>query len=220
MFEKILASISFSQVIKAKSEDLVAIDISNLNKALLNVDVSDSSKFSEYINQFLKNANAKVAFGGYNEERNIYKRSEDFNSNKLEQRYIHLGIDLWANAYTPIYAPIKGKVHSFNNNIGVGNYGPTIILEHCLKGQQFYTLYGHLTKDSLKYLKVGETIDQSEMFAAIGDFPNNGDYPPHLHFQLIKNLNGMHGDFPGVTSLNQREEDLENCPDPNLILQL
>ncbi|TXB64777.1 peptidoglycan DD-metalloendopeptidase family protein [Vicingus serpentipes] len=220
MLESILQKTKFSSLLEGDSTDYVWIDISLTNEQLENVDVSNASQFSEYINLFLKENNAKIAMGGYNEARNIYKRSENFNSSDLEERFIHLGIDLWTKAYTAVSAPLKGKVHSFGNNLGVGNYGPTIILEHNLKGEKFYTLYGHLTKDSIEDLIIGEAIDKGEMFAAIGNFPANGDYPPHLHFQIIKDLKGMSGDFPGVTSNTKQEEDLANCPDPNLILKI
>ncbi|MCB9360383.1 MAG: peptidoglycan DD-metalloendopeptidase family protein [Flavobacteriales bacterium] len=220
MLEKVLKKSKFSPLIDGEPADYVWVDISKENIHLSKIDVTNASHFSEYINLFLKDKNAKIAIGGYNEARNIYQRSETFNSSNLEERFIHLGVDLWTKAYTTVLAPLKGKVHSFNNNSGVGNYGPTIILEHNLKGHKFYTLYGHLTKDSIEDLIIGETIDKGEMFAAIGNFPINGDYPPHLHFQIIKDLKGMSGDFPGVTSLSNRERDLENCPDPNLILKI
>ena len=220
MLEKILKKSKFSPVIDGEPADYVWIDISEANEELAKFDITNASHLSEYINLFLKENNAKIAIVGYNEARNIYKRSETFNSSDLEERFIHLGVDLWTKAYTAVSAPLKGKVHSFGNNLGVGNYGPTIILEHNLKGEKFYTLYGHLTKDSIEDLIVGEAIDKGEMFAAIGNFPTNGDYPPHLHFQLIKDVKGMKGDFPGVTSKAKQIEDLANCPDPNLILKI
>lgn len=220
MLESILNQIECSQILQIDKQQFVRIDLSKENRALSKTDVSDSEKLSNYINSFLAKNKALVAYGGYKEARNLYKRSSSFNSNDLNERFIHLGIDLWTLAYTPIQAPIKGRVHSFNNNAGIGNYGPTIILQHTIKKQKFYTLYGHLTKDSLENLKVGEPIDEGEMFGAIGNYPNNGDYPPHLHFQIIKDLKGNRGDFPGVTSVLNLEEDAKNSPDPNLILKL
>ena len=220
MLESILNQVECSPILQIDKQQFVGVDLSKENVVLSKIDVSNSEKFSNYINRFLAKNKATVAYGGYKEARNIYKRSSNFNSNDLNERFIHLGIDLWTLPYTPIHAPIKGRVHSFNNNFGVGNYGPTIILEHNIKKHKFYTLYGHLTKDSLNNLKVGEPIDEGEMFGAIGNYPNNGDYPPHLHFQIIKDLKGYNGDFPGVTSVLNLEEDAKNSPDPNLILKL
>jgi murein DD-endopeptidase MepM/ murein hydrolase activator NlpD len=220
MLESILSKSTFSPIIIANSNDYVWINLSKDNTQLEKIDINNTAVFSEYINRFLVKHNAKIAIGGYNESRNIYKRSEVFNSTEIEERFIHLGMDLWAKAYTPVLAPLNGKVHSFKDNLGLGNYGPTIILEHKLKGQTFYTLYGHLTKDSIEDIRVGESIDKGEMFAGIGNFPENGDYPAHLHFQVIKDLKGMEGDFPGVTSFINQKTALENCPDPNLVLKI
>ena len=220
MLEKILSDADFCQVVKTRIDEFVRIDLSQTNEALKKLDTSNSEAFSEYVDQFLINNKAEVAIGGYNEARNIYKRSKNFNSKELDERFIHLGIDLWTKAGTPVYAPLNGQIHSFKNNLGEGNYGPTIILEHKLQDHIFYTLYGHLTVESLRGLQVGTMVNSGEEFAAIGNYPENGDYPPHLHFQVIQDMKGMVGDFPGVTSLAKQKEDLQNCLDPNLILKL
>lgn len=220
MLESLLAETKFSPIVKAGANDFVWINLSQNNLELAKIDTNNSVAFSEFVNQYLSDNNAKFAVGGYNEPRNIYKRSKEFNSSRLEERFIHLGLDLWAKAETSVYAPLNGKVHGFKNNLGEGNYGPTIILEHNLKGNTFYTLYGHLTETSLEGLEIGKTINSGEGFAAIGNYPDNGDYPPHLHFQIIIDMKGMEGDFPGVTSLSDQKTDLKNCLDPNLILKL
>ncbi|MDG1477831.1 MAG: peptidoglycan DD-metalloendopeptidase family protein [Vicingaceae bacterium] len=220
MLEALLSETEFSPVVKAETDDFVWIDLSQNNPGLAKVDTNNSEEFSEFVNQYLRDNNTTIAVGGYNEPRNIYKRSEEFNSSELEERFIHLGLDLWTTAGTPVFAPLKGKIHSFKNNLGEGNYGPTIILEHNLKGNTFYTLYGHLTTKSLAGLEAGKTISSGEDFAAIGNYPDNGDYPPHLHFQVIQDMKGMEGDFPGVTSLSNQKADLKNCLDPNLILKI
>ena len=69
---------------------------------------------------------------------------------------MHIGLDLWIKAGTPVLSALDGKVHSFDFNAGFGDYGPTIILEHQLEDQTFYTLYGHLSLDSLDGLKIGK----------------------------------------------------------------
>jgi len=137
MLESILALTDFSPIVKGVFDDYVWIDLSNKNTALAKVDTNNSEKFSEYVNQFLSDNNSKIAIGVYNEPRSIYKRSEEFNSTELEERFIHLGLDLWTKVNTPIFAPLEGKIHSFKNNAIEGNYGPTIILEHNLKAISF-----------------------------------------------------------------------------------
>lgn len=196
------------------------IDLSVSNSQLSIAAVTNQKDFGEYINAFLAENNASVAYGGYNEERNIYRRSTIFKDNDADERNIHIGLDIWLKAGTPVLAAFDGVVHSFNYNAGVGDYGPTIILEHILENQVFYTLYGHLSLDSIENLKTGTIFKQGQQLAALGDVAINGDYPPHLHFQIIKDIGAYSGDYPGVCSKNDRDYFLENCPNPNLILQI
>lgn len=84
----------------------------------------------------------------------------------------------------------------------------------------FYTLYGHLSLDSLDGLEIGTVFKKGEQFATLGDAAINGDYAPHLHFQIIKNIADKFGDYPGVCSKKELPFYLENCPDPNLLLKI
>ncbi len=171
----------------------------------------------------LRAAGARVGVGGYNEHRVIYRRSGHFNQTDESPREIHLGIDFWAEAGTPVFAPLDGVVHSFQNNANFSDYGPTIILEHDrIDGLQpngkLYSLYGHLTRASLDGLYEGKAVKADEPMAQIGPYPENGDWPPHLHFQLMTDLLGWRGDFPGVCSVADRAEFLTLCPNPNQLL--
>jgi murein DD-endopeptidase MepM/ murein hydrolase activator NlpD len=162
-----------------------------------------------------------VAFGGYLEKRNIYDRSEYFkNQSKEEQRNIHLGIDLWCKKETKVLAVLEGEIHSFNFNKNHGDYGPTIILKHQIKNEVFYTLYGHLSIVSIENIKIGDRVLQGETIGFLGDSSVNGDYAPHLHFQIIRDLEGNFGDYPGVSSEEKKAFYQKNCPNPNLLLKL
>ena len=200
--------------------DYVALDLSVSNKNLDNLDMSSAQKMELFIENYLVNHKAKVAFGGYNEKRNLYKRSSVFNHENVEERNIHIGLDLWIKAGTDVLAALDGKVHSFQNNTSLGDYGPTIILQHIINDIPFYTLYGHLSEESLENLHVGKSFLKGEKIATLGSFPINGDYAPHLHFQIIKNMEQYQGDYPGVCSENTLEYYLTNCPDPNLLLKI
>src|SRR5262249_30625654 len=101
-----------------------------------------------------------------------------------------------------------------------GDYGATIILTHLLDETSFYTLYGHLSLNSIKNLREGDRISKGDYFAELGIPAENGQWPPHLHFQIIKDLQGWSGDYPGVCKYSEREVYLANCPDPELILQM
>lgn len=198
----------------------VALDLSVTNDYLDKYKPTTAADYERYIQHHLDNHQAKIAFGGYNETRNLYQRSTVFKNENTEERNIHIGLDLWINDAAPIYAALEGKIHSFQNNEALGDYGPTIILEHEINGYLFHTLYGHLSLDSLKDKSVGQTIAKGECIASLGLPPINGDYAPHLHFQIIIDMENKQGDYPGVCSAKILAFYLQNCPDPNLLLKI
>lgn len=201
------------------NDKLVIFNMTASNPELDEIDIDNTEEFSKYIFNKLDKAGSPVGIGKYNENRTIYQKSSLFDEGP-NSRTIHLGIDLWTKGITPVYAPIDGIIHSFRNNNNFGDYGPTVILEHNIKGIRFYTLYGHLTNDSINNKKEGMSIQKGEQLAKIGLPPVNGDWPPHLHFQIISDMKGKKGDFPGVSNLSNREKNLKNCLDPNLILNI
>jgi len=195
------------------------LDFSKKNCELLKLDLTETSVFSDYVFDIMLSKSQYIGIGGYDENRIIYRQRDHFTTQQ-NARSIHLGVDIWAEAGEPVYAPFKGEIHSFAFNDHPGDYGPTIILKHMLENTSFYTLYGHLSLDSLDGLYVGKPVAAFEKIASIGSFPTNGDWPPHLHFQVISDIGDYKGDFPGVSSLAEREYYLSICPDPNLILRV
>ena len=218
----VLQEIENVRVIDAeiKYDAYIPIDLSITNEELSKLKIEKSSDFEIYIDNYLDKNDAKVAFGGYNEVRNLYKRSKIFSSSNSEERNIHIGLDLWIKSGTPVLAALDGFVHCFNYNMGVGDYGPTIILEHHIEKQIFYTLYGHLSLESINNLKVGTFYKKGQQLGTLGDSSVNGDYAPHLHFQIIKKLVNKFGDYPGVCSKKDLKHYLDNCPDPNILLKI
>ncbi|UCS94678.1 peptidoglycan DD-metalloendopeptidase family protein [Echinicola marina] len=196
------------------------MDFTAANADLKSLDLKDTAKFSEYVFGKLRQEGKDFGYGGYMEPRAIYQRSEVFGKSEGEFRNIHLGIDIWAKPGQPVYAPMEGKVHSFNDNGAFGNYGPAIILEHQLFGEFFYTLYGHLERADLVGLEKGQPISAGQAFCHIGPFPENGDWPPHLHFQMILDLEGNEGDYPGVCTAKDVDKYNKNCPDPTIFISL
>ena len=195
----------------------VPIDLSASNAKLAEIDLGNAKIFETFIENHLQENNAKVAFGGYNEIRSLYNENSHFNE---DNRNIHLGIDFWIKAGTLILAALDGIIHSFEFNTGLGNYGPTIILEHSFENQKFYTLYGHLSIESIENIEIGTVFKKGQTLATLGDASVNGGYSPHLHFQIIKNIEDKFGDYAGVCSTKTLDYYLKNCPDPNLLLKI
>jgi murein DD-endopeptidase MepM/ murein hydrolase activator NlpD len=222
---------NLTQFLKAKSQICVLdksiglhhympIDLSENETSTWEIEFSNSSSCWVYMKSILAKNNATVLFGGYLEKRNLYDRSPIFDSKQVSKRNIHLGIDLWTEAGTSVLAALKGEVFGFADNLGLGNYGPTIILKHKTDGFEFYTLYGHLSKKSIKNLKIGTVFGEGEIIGFLGNAFENGDYAPHLHFQIINNIENYKNDYPGVCAKERLDYYEENCPNPNLLLKL
>lgn len=180
-------------------------------------------KLSVWMSGRISAAKARVGIGRYGEVRQFYS-SDIFKvpgNDAPEWRTVHLGMDLFLEAGSSVFAPLDGTVHSLQNNDGYLDYGPTVILEHKISGdQEFYTLYGHLSTDSLASLTEGARIKKGQRVGSVGRLGENGGWPPHLHFQIITDLLGRRGDFPGVAAPSQQDLWLSLCPDPNLILKI
>ena len=199
-------------------DKLLPLDFTANNKELTTEILADTDVFSHWVDEKLKANNAKYGIGGYNEHRTIYSRSEHFDTIE-EPRRLHLGTDIWGEAETPIYNFYEATVHSFKFNDHFGDYGATIILQYQLDDVTLYGLYGHLSLASLAGLAEGQIIPTGKQFATFGVKEENGFWPPHLHFQLIFDMQGMKGDYPGVCQFSRSDQYLMNCPDPALILK-
>lgn len=201
-------------------ENYKSFDLSSTNMDLRFVNITNPNICEAYINKMLEDKNGQIAYGGYLEQRNLYADKASFSSSPKEQRNIHLGIDYWCQAGTKVVVPLSGRVHSYKNNNSIGDYGPTILLEHELCGYRFYTLYGHLSLASLNRLEIGMQFDVGMIIGTLGTSDINVNYAPHLHFQIIQDIEGYLGDYPGVCSPTDLDYYKKNCPDPNLLLKI
>lgn len=173
--------------------------------------------FCDFMQQYREKAKATYLYGGYREVRDIYLRSKLFGTGD-EQRTLHLGVDVWCAAGTPVTTPIGGMIHSFAYNEGLGNYGATIIMQYQLETFNFYVLYGHLSLKNLIGLEEGVFLTRGTTFAHIGNPDENGSWPPHLHIQIIGDIGFVKGDYPGVCKLSEAQQYLGNSPDPTILL--
>jgi 4-aminobutyrate aminotransferase-like enzyme/Ser/Thr protein kinase RdoA (MazF antagonist) len=203
------------------SENIHVFDLGVGSTEIPGLDVvEDVSRLTELLFSRMARDGARLGIGRYDEPRVLYT-TEAFRPKNGEARTVHLGIDLFVEAGTEIRAPLAGRVHGFAFNDAPLDYGPTILLEHeTEEGDRFHTLYGHLSLDSLEGLERGRAIAQGETIARVGTYPVNGNWPPHLHFQIVLDLLDEEGDFPGVAAPSDLELWLGLSPDPGRLLGL
>ena len=209
-------------------DKLFTFNFTETNTELRAGDIAETAVFSKYINYKLQSTKSKYGIGGYMENRILYKRSSLFHPvgaafstlETTEARSIHLGVDIWGPAGTKVYVPIGGTVHSFAFNDNFGDYGATIVLQHQLDTVVFHTLYGHVSLADLANMQEGKFLNRGELLAHFGGPKENGDWPPHLHFQIIEDMRVHRGDYPGVCTPSESKAFLKNCPDPDLILNM
>ncbi|OIQ41769.1 MAG: peptidase M23 [Bacteroidetes bacterium MedPE-SWsnd-G1] len=182
---------------------------------------NDLDLFQFKIDRLQKQHPNKLIAGGYLEPRPIYTSSEydTIGNYGKESRTIHLGIDYWIPPSTPVHAILDAEVVIATNDEGDKEYGGLIVLKHLENNLEFYSLYGHLTVASATKYSVGEKIKKGEKIAEIGNHPENGNWAPHLHFQLMLSLLDYKKDFPGVAYHSQIDVWKSLCPDPNLIFK-
>ena len=191
----------------------LAIDLSDSNHEF---DGLSGSQWDRAIENKIERAGAVAAVGGYLERRSLYADTPNFEGD--EERNVHIGLDVFMSAGSRIHAPLAGEIYCFANRQLAGDYGPVIVLSHELDGISFYSLYGHLAEVSLQGLERGMPVAAGAPFAEIGERPRNGDWTPHLHFQLIHDLQGRDDDYPGVAHARDIDFYRINCPDPGLLV--
>lgn len=178
--------------------------------------------FQFKIDQLQQKVPDKIISGGYLEPRSLYTSTEyDTVGNYGRQsRAIHLGIDFWLPENTPVHALFDGEVVIAVNDAGNKEYGGLVVLKHQQKDICFYTLYGHNTIESALQHQIGDFIKKGEQVSVLANYPENGDWAPHLHFEIMLSLLDYTIDFPGVGYLHQIDVWKSICPDPNLLFKL
>lgn len=201
---------------------VLGLDLS-AGSLLVSSDPADNAAepFTRRVFERMREAGAVLAAGGYDEARLIYS-TDVYATGRItdERRTVHMAIDLTLPAGAPLCAPLAGIVHGFEEATDRLDYGPVIVLRHEQGPAVFYTLYGHLSRESLDGLYIGKPIAQGERFAALGAPPINGDWWPHVHFQIITDMLDISCNYNGVALHSQRAVWRSISPDPNLILNI
>jgi 4-aminobutyrate aminotransferase-like enzyme/Ser/Thr protein kinase RdoA (MazF antagonist) len=163
-----------------------------------------------------------IAVGRWLETRDVYR--EPMFASRLadnERRDLHLGLDLFAPADTPVLAPLAARVVSVANEASPQGYGGVLLLAHePHEGVSFQTLWGHLDPASLHALAPGQAIERGHTIGRLGDSTVNGGWPPHLHVQVLLDAHADAAAVPGVGESRWRDTWAELMPDPAPLLGL
>jgi 4-aminobutyrate aminotransferase-like enzyme/Ser/Thr protein kinase RdoA (MazF antagonist) len=173
--------------------------------------------------QQLINPNLQLALGYYLEPRLVYTDKAFKNGSwpSSNRRTVHLGLDIFAPAGTALHAPLAAKVEAIDNRQANLDYGGVVILRHqSPRGDDFYSLYGHLNPSSVTQLKVGQELSAGDVFAHLGEPSHNGGWDPHVHVQLALSIEGMGYDWPGAVDPDDINLWQSVCPNPSLLLNL
>ncbi|MBC9796256.1 aminotransferase class III-fold pyridoxal phosphate-dependent enzyme [Sinomicrobium weinanense] len=184
-------------------------------------DFNDPAFFRFRLDKLQQEHPESLIAGGYLEPRPFYTSSmyERTGNHGRESRTIHLGIDIWLPSRTPVHCFMEGEVFTSVMDTGEKGYGGLIILKHGAGDLEFYTLYGHLSEESVRNKRKGDRLSPGDRIGLLGDFGENGDWVPHLHFQVLLSTLGYKDDFPGVTYHSEVSVWKSLCPDPNLLFK-
>lgn len=179
----------------------------------------DVAAAADYLFARMRDEGATVGIGRYLEDRPWYRAPAFAVPGSSERRSVHLGVDLFLDAGEPIFAPLDGVVYAMANNARDGDYGPVIMLQHATDdGVPFWTLYGHLSVESLDRIETGRSVERGRQIGRIGNFPSNGNWAPHLHFQLLTHTLDAGCAIDGVAPPSMLDVWESISPDPNLVL--
>ncbi|MCI0433975.1 MAG: aminotransferase class III-fold pyridoxal phosphate-dependent enzyme [Gemmatimonadetes bacterium] len=180
----------------------------------------DLARWTIGIARVLRESGTRCAIGRYDEARPWYLGDAFLieTDEAPEGRTVHIGIDLFAEPGTPVFAPLDGVIHAFADNAVPLDYGPTLVLRHQTDDRTpFWTLWGHLSRDSVDALEMGARISKGQRIGRIGDDSVNGGWVPHTHLQLITDLLDNDAGFPGIARPSQRSIWQSICPDPGAL---
>ena len=214
------SSIFFSSPIITVDQAAIVFDLgkgANINGISINGLTVD--EFTTLVESAMLSANTEYGFGKWGEIRDIYANElfDSIEENSNEKRNIHMGVDIFCQSGEDIFTPLDARICIKANNENELDYGPMLILEHNNhNGGVFYTLYGHLSLQSIANIEEGQIVKAGQKIAKVGAPPENGNWPPHLHFQLILDLFDLGADFPGVALSSEKDMWLTLSPCPTM----
>jgi murein DD-endopeptidase MepM/ murein hydrolase activator NlpD len=169
---------------------------------------------TEMVEDLHKELGVDFSYGGYMEDRSFVWRGS-----YLEEpsTFIHLGVDLNAPRGTSIAIDFDAEAILVDDDYPeIGGWGTRVVVKHKMK--DVYLIYAHL--DRKIAVKTGDSLSKSQVFAAIGHTPYNGNWFPHVHVQILTKTaydKAMEDDFLELDGYgSSKDMDLlkKEFPDP------
>lgn len=200
--------------------EVVSIDLSKNNSIVkTEKEFNNPEYFTAKLKKIQSEYPTKIIAGGYLEKRALYT-SDLYNSkNSTAKRNVHLGVDFWLPESTPIHSPLDGNVVCSVHQKDLKGYGGFMILKHEFDAISFFSLYGHLSQESITKYKSGDAITSGQKIGELGIYEENGEWVPHLHFQIMLDLLDYTNDFPGVVLESEVDYWKYVCPNPNFLFK-
>ena len=157
----------------------------------------------------------ELGIGPWGEERPVYS-SDAFQSVFApdQRRSLHLGLDLFAPAGSNVRTPLDGiVVDLFETDVPL-DYGHAVLLRHAPDGLVFYSLWGHLSAQTVRDRRIGDRLRAGDVIGQLGDTHENGNWQPHVHIQLITYEPERAADVIGAGEGSYREVWRDLFPDP------
>lgn len=191
--------------------DPLVVDMSSGSELLKGLDPRDQAGFQKILEREMQGGGYQWGVASYLENRE--NLLADCPQMVADQRFFHLGLDVFVGLGTPLHAPLEAVVQETGYETGEGNYGGYVLLKHQGDFETFYSFYGHLCKDRLP--EHGTRLAAGEAFAEIGDFHENGNWFYHTHIQVITALGLEQGyTLKGYCSKDDLAVISELCPSP------
>ena len=180
-----------------------------------------TGKLAEAISDELRRVGSRVGIGRYDEARftSAAYRSIGKDTPTDELASIHIGVDIYAAAGTPVRAPLPATVLRVTHHSGAQDPGATVILQHlCGEDARCFTLYGHLLAESVAGLTKGQRIEPGHVLGEVGTSEPGAGKLAHLHFQLATDLLDKEEGPPDMVPVSHRDVWKELSPNPNMLL--
>jgi Peptidase family M23 len=135
----------------------------------------------EIVEAVQRAAGAEWSYGGYLEDR---RRLLAGSYLEATGNFLHLGVDVHVPAGTPVVAGVPATVLLVDDDQDPdGGWGPRVFLRRSRPDDEMVGLFAHLRAPRCA---AGEELGPADVFAEIGGPPDNGNWHPHLHLQLMR----------------------------------